>query len=183
MASIESQQISNDYYKHICHSTSQQETNDRLYDRNLPSQMLQPYLNIRPVMTKYSLLPIVDPRVASKVPIQQQPTYNTNKVFNPGNTQSPWSGFASNINVESELRNQIYALQKCSQAVYVPNSTSDLYQYNTESKHVVQPFSGLFQQEKFPGFNPNPENMGHLTFNNSTRHQTKELTGKQRKCN
>ena len=36
-----------------------QETNARIYDRNIPSQMLQPYIDSRPVMTKYSYFPIV----------------------------------------------------------------------------------------------------------------------------
>ena len=89
-----------------------QQTNTRIYDRNIPSQMLQPYLDVRPVMTKYSYFPIVDPRKNINVPLTVQPTFNPHKVFNPGNTTSPWSGFASNVNTESELRNQIY--QGCS---------------------------------------------------------------------
>ena len=36
--------------------------NQKIYERNIPSHNLQPYLNVRPVMTKYSILPIVDPR-------------------------------------------------------------------------------------------------------------------------
>ena len=90
-----------------CVSKIHQQTNTRIYDRNIPSQMLQPYLDVRPVMTKYSYFPIVDPRKEISVKLQQQPTFNTQTTFNPGNTQSPWSGFASNINTESELRNQI----------------------------------------------------------------------------
>ena len=180
---VEPQQISNEYYKYVCHSNLQNEINHRTYDRNLPSQYLQPYLSVRPVMTKYSRLPIVDPRTATKVPLQQQPTYNIEKVFNPGNTQSPWSGFASNINVESDLRNQIFALQKCSQSVYVPNSTSDLYQYSMRvSQPVEQPFKLLFKNEQFSGFNPNPYNIGRSNFNNNTRQQNKELT-KTKDCN
>ena len=93
-------------------SKMQQETNTRIYDRNIPSQMLQPYIDVRPVMTKYSYFPIVDPRKNIKTQLNVQPTFNPHTVFNPGNTQSPWSGFASKINLESELRNQIYALQK-----------------------------------------------------------------------
>ena len=111
--------------------------NDKLYKRNVPSKNLQPYLDVRPVMTKYSYFPIVDPRKKITSEFQVMPTYNVDNVFNPGNTQSPWSGFASNVNVESELRNQIYALQKCSQAVYVPNSQSDLYDFS------FMPFSNL----------------------------------------
>lgn len=180
MANIQPQ---NDYYKHICNSQTQMQMNQELYDRNIPSHMLQPYVSVRPVMTKYSKLPIIDPRVQPHIKLKQEQVYNTKEVFNPGNTQSPWSGFASNINVESSLRNQIYALQSSSKAVYVPESRSDLYQYNVQSTPVHQPFPYLFQQEKFNGFNPNPENLGKLTFNNNTRQQNKDLTGKQLKCN
>jgi hypothetical protein len=133
-------------------------------------------------MTKYSYLPIVDPRKQNKVPLQQMPTYNVHNVFNPGNTQSPWSGFASNINLESELRNQIYALQKCSQAVYVPTSNSDLYKYNfNTSNNYSQPHNLLFQDQSFSSFNPNPnsEIVGGGMFFNSTRTQVKDLTNQK----
>ena len=155
------------------------DTNQRIYDRNVPSQMLQPYLSVRPVMTKYSLMPIVDPRAPISVPMEQQPLYNVHTVFNPGNTQSPWSGFASNINNESILRNQVFALQKCSQSVYVPGSNSDLYQYSfktEKSGNKYQPFPGLFRKEHFNEFNPNPENIGDGIFMNHTRQQLLDLT-------
>jgi hypothetical protein len=155
-----------------------EQMNIKLYDRNIPSQMLQPYIDVRPVMTKYSRFPIVDPRKPTTVKLQQMPVYNTHKVFNPGNTVSPWSGFASNINKESELRNQIYALQKCSQAVYVPNSNSDLYTYHFQTKTNHQPHDLLFQNEKFPDFNPNPDAkvVGASMFMNSTRVQVRDMT-------
>jgi len=161
-----------------CNSKIQEQTNRRIYDRNIPSQMLQPYLDVRPVLTKYSYLPIVDPRSRISVPLKQQPTYNVQTVFNPGNTTSPWSGFASNINKESELRNQIYALQKCSQAVYVPNSNSDLYQYKFNSTKQANPHELLFQRDTFSHFNPNPEPelVGSQIFLNSTRAQVRDMT-------
>ena len=74
-----------------CVSDIHKQTNNRIYDRNIPSQMLQSYLDVRPVMTKYSYFPIVDPRKPINVPLTQMPTYNVHQVFNPGNTQSPWS--------------------------------------------------------------------------------------------
>jgi hypothetical protein len=166
-------------------SKIQQQTNTRIYDRNIPSQMLQPYLDVRPVMTKYSYLPIVDPRKATSVPLIVQPTFSPHTVFNPGNTESPWSGFASKINLESELRNQIFALQSCSQATYIPSSKSSLYKTNWENTNKVQqPFPKLFQKEQFCPVNPNPnsEKIGYALFNNSTRQQTKDLT-KETKCN
>lgn len=155
------------------------ETNTRVYDRNIPSQVLQPYLGARPVMTKYSRLPVVDPRKSVTVPLMQLPDYNSRTVFNPGNTKSPWSGFASNVNVESDLRNQIYAIQKCSQAAYVPSSNSDLYQYGftPQQQQVGAAHSLLFSETHFDNFNPNPDNkiVGSGVFYNSTRTQVKEL--------
>ena len=162
-----------------CESKLQEEMNDKLYKRNVPSKNLQPYLDVRPVMTKYSYFPIVDPRKKITSEFQVMPTYNVDNVFNPGNTQSPWSGFASNVNVESELRNQIYALQKCSQAVYVPNSQSDLYDFSfMPSVKVEQSHDLLFKNEKFDNFNPNcfKDDVGYNMFNNSTRTQIKDLT-------
>lgn len=158
-----------------CKTTSSQlsnELNERMYDRNIPSGPLQPYINVRPVMTKYSIMPIVDPRAPIKSPMVQMPTYNIKNTFNPGNTQSPWSGFATNINTESELRNQVFALQKCSQSKYVPSSSSSLY-INTISQQdtLVQPFPELFRKEKFQSFDPNCENVGKNIFNNYTRTQ------------
>ena len=161
-----------------CVSNIHKETNKRIYDRNIPSQMLQPYLDVRPVMTKYSYFPIVDPRKEISVPMEQMPTYNVNKVFNPGNTVSPWSGFASNINLESELRNQVYALQKCSQSVYVPNSSSDLYDYKFKTTTQPNPHQLLFQTDSFSQFNPNPDakTVGSGIFLNSTRVQVRDMT-------
>jgi len=165
-------------------SQRQQTTSLRTYIRNVPSQPLQPYLDARPVLTKYSILPIVDQRKQIDTPLIQQATYNPKTVFNPGNDFGPWSGYASNVNHESELRNQIFALQNCSQAVYVPSSNSSLY--NVQWKNNVQtqqPFPGLFQTQQFPPINPNqhPDKVGYGLFNNATRQQTKDLT-KETKC-
>lgn len=171
----------NNPYSEISNSQIHTQTNERIYNRNIPSQMLQPYLDARPVMTKYSHLPIVDPRKPITVPLQQMPTYNVHNIFNPGNTTSPWSGFASNINKESELRNQIYALQKCSQAVYVPSSKSDLYDYTFKTKTQSNPHDLLFKQEHFSEFNPNPSTkiVGSGIFMNSTRVQVRDLTNQK----
>jgi len=152
-------------------------TNQRIYDRNIPSQFLQPYLDVRPVMTKYSVMPIVDPRKSSNVNMKQNPIYNSSYVFNPGNTKSPWSGYASQVNTESELKNQIFALQRCSQSVYVPSSNSDLYNFSFNPEKInneVNVFSNLFKEEKFSSFNPNTQNIGNELFNNYTRQQIRE---------
>jgi hypothetical protein len=165
----------------VCVSEIHKQSNERIYNRNIPSQMLQPYIDVRPVMTKYSYFPVVDPRKPVNVPLQKMPVYNVHSTFNPGNTQSPWSGFASNINTESVLRNQIYALQKCSQSVYVPNSNSDLYAYKFQTPKQPDPHQLLFQEQSFDNFNPNPSpNLcGTSIFMNSTRCQVKEMTNQK----
>jgi hypothetical protein len=164
-----------------CIKKIHEQTNTRIYERNLPSQILQPYLNVRPVMTKYSYFPVVDPRSQPSVSFQQLPTFNVHTVFNPGNAVSPWSGYASNINIESELKNQIYALQSCSQSTYVPNSNSDLYQNIVNGNGNGQSIGMhelLFKTENFCNFNPNPSSniVGAGFFLNSTRSQIKEMT-------
>jgi hypothetical protein len=158
-------------------STRTNQHNQRRSERFVPSQPLQPYFSTRPVQTKYTLMPIVDQRQVSNVPVIQRPVYQPEIIFNPGSS-SPWSGFSTNINKESELRNQIYALQDCSQAVYVPSSYSDLYQINWKQQpNIQQPFTDLFNKQTFDKFNPNPDSevVGFALFNNSTRHQNKDV--------
>ena len=156
-------------------SNMQQTMNDKIYDRNLPSQMLQPYFDARPVMTKYALMPIIDTRKETTVNVTTQPSFNIESVFNPGNSSAPWSGLSSNINVESELRNQFFALQHCNQSAFIPNSNSDLYIHSfnqtTDKKTVIN------NQEQFDLFNPNPDKtkVGISMFNNSTRSQLNDI--------
>ncbi len=160
----------------------QQIANETLYNRNVPSEILQAYIDVRPVPTKYSYFPVVDPHTPAMVPMRVQPTYSPHRVFNPGNTVSPWSGFATNVNTESELRNQIYALQKCNQSVYVPSSTSSLYTCRFETPHANAAANAERLQEKHPwlhtkpvaqaaplcsGFVPNEESGSQLFFNNT----------------
>lgn len=160
------------------------ESNTRIYDRNIPSQLLQSYIDVRPASTKYSLLPIVDPRKKPTVPYVQHSDFHVATTFNPGDRPSPWSGYSSNVNIESELRNQIYSLQRCSRAVYVPSSISDLYDNKgfTQNQQIQQPFPGLFETERFENFNPNPENVGQHTFLNNTRMEYGDLSLTQPRC-
>ena len=165
-----------------CSSKIHETTNERIYNRNIPSSALQPYLDVRSVMTKYSILPIVDARTKSNVPLIQRDIYSPGKVFNPGNARAPWSGFASAINTESELRNQVYALQSCSQAVYVPSSKSDLYMERLHPKPVQGIDRLLFKEEKFQPFNPNTENIGNALFNNYTRQEIRNIPSGKSNC-
>lgn len=152
-------------------------TNMRTFERVIPSQPLQPYLDARPASTKYSLLPIVDPRKEINVPLIQRATYDQHSVYNPGDG-APWCGYASNVNNESLLRNQVYALQKCSQSVYIPSSESSLYVHKTTNIYPVeQTHKYLFEDQTFSK-KPfqHSQHIGYSMFNNSTRCQLKNLT-------
>ena len=157
-------------------TTSQMESkmNGELYMRNVPSTSLQPYINVRPVSTKYSIMPIVDPRARINVPLKTEPIYDINTTFNPGNNTAPWSGYASRVNVESELKNQIFALQNCEQSVYVPKSNSDLYHTSVPVGPNVQSHPLLFAKQQFEHCDPSPGYAQKKLFNHSTRADTKD---------
>ena len=157
-------------------TTSQMEAqmNNEIYQRNIPSSPLQPYLNVRPASTKYSIMPVVDPRKQLHIPLRVQPTYNMNHTFNPGNNTAPWSGYASQVNTESDLKNQVFALQNCDRSTYVPKSTSDMYHVSVgTTKPVVQNHPYLFAEQTFSQCNPVPSYTHQMLFNTPTREETR----------
>ena len=164
---------------YYCNLDRNLELDNRIYERNIPSAQLQHSFSIRPVSTKYDLMPIFDRYKPTSVPCPPKyPIYNTQRVFNPGNAVAPWDGFAANVNVESTLRNQFFALTDCPQADYVPSSNSDLYQWTFESKsrNEPNPHELLFKQERFEQNNShNTFNLGKGFYNNPTRQQLKDV--------
>lgn len=160
-----------------CRQQYRNETyNDRIYTRNIPSGNMEARFSQVPVSTKYSMMPIFDQYKQSTVPIVTRGFYNVGKTFNPGNAQGPWSGFASNVDVETVLRNQTFGLQHCEQSVYVPSSNSDLYQVEVVGRQEPQTHPALFEEPYFQPFNPNTLGLGGELFNNSTRQQLKNLS-------
>ncbi len=159
------------YSNYYCNNERNLELSNRMYNRNIPSSNLKPSFNVRPSSSKYSMLPIVEPKNTNyKVSLKEYGMYNPRNVFNPGQS-APTSGYFNNVNIESDLRNQFFALQKSDQSLYVPSSDSDLYNVKIESRPVEQPFSDLFQEQEFHAFNPNIIKGGTDIFNNSTRQQ------------
>lgn len=156
-----------------------EELNERIAVRNVPDQGLAPNFSPRPALSKYSLFPMLDNRMPSSVPIQPNYNYSLESTFTPPVMNvGPVAGFINKVAVESELRNQYFALQRGGgQNVYIPSSTSDLYQVMlaAPSKPVPQPFPGLFETAQFDqSVHPNLE--GHTTlgrdiFHNNTRTQ------------
>lgn len=152
--------------------------NERIADRNIPSDTLQTTFSIRPVSTKYSLMPILDQYKPTTVNVPVRQNYNIGKIFNPGNAQAPWSGYANNVDIETILRNQAFALQKGDRATYVPSSNSDLYINEVVGRKEIQTHPYLFSNNYFDNFNPNTFNLGNEVFNNATRQQFKNIQQK-----
>lgn len=153
-------------------------TNSNIYNRNIPSENLQPNLSVRPVLSKYQTMPILSDYKKAETQINNFSKFNINETFNPGNTKSHFSGFAYNIDDESKLRNQFFALQKSDQSVYVPNSNSDMYSNPINFINVNKDLNNelLFKNEQFNDFNPKFSNLvGNNLFNNSTRVQLKNI--------
>ena len=116
-------------------------------------------------------------RAPASVPMQKFPTYSVSSTFNPGTAQAPWSGFASHINTESELRNQFFALQNCG-SPSLSRSTSDMYQSDNtlaSSNTLPNKFVHLQRQETFEPHNPKTCDLGKGWFMNYTRQQLKDL--------
>ena len=66
----------------FCQQERTEELSRRMRERNIPSAPLQPQLGARPVLTKYTIMPILDQRKEATVPLMNYPIYNPEQVFN-----------------------------------------------------------------------------------------------------
>jgi hypothetical protein len=160
------------------------ELNERIFSRYVPDNSLRPNYDPRPVSTKYAFFPIIDRKVPSKIPhnkylgegISERERENESQSksslgFLPSATNSP---FMRNIDTETILRNQTTGLQHgIGQNVFVPSSTSDLYQTTIVSRPSDQPFPGLFTKPTLDSNTQTIRNqaIGKSDFFNFTRTQ------------
>jgi hypothetical protein len=170
-----------------------QQLNDRMYQRNFPSQELQTHFSPRSTTTRQCLFPMVDNHAPSNTPIKKNPNYNMTSQFNPG-THSPWSGYMTSIDDESRMRNLFAPNQPAAQSKYIPSSSSDLYNYNIQQEIInahrmqfplieqpasdittPQPYPRLFETPQFSPFDANEYGLGMNTFENHTRQQVRDL--------
>ena len=150
------------------------ELNTRLFDRVLPSGgELQPNFDPRPVSTKYGCFPMLAGHTPTSVPIRQTGDYSTEGTFAPMTTRGPVDGFFANVDTESTLRHQFFALQRgAGQDVYIPSSQSDLYRTSAVGRQETQPYEGLFTTDSFMGpSNTHLGGIGQNVFSNHTRGQ------------
>ena len=148
--------------------------NRGIYRRNLTEVPLRPNMDARSITTRQSLYPTTDIRPNYK---GNYLDFNEKTMFAPMQSMGPLSGF--NVNDETRLRNQYFALQHgAEQSYYVPSGQSDLYrvQVASESNPYTQPFPDLFAQPQFmtepPPFS---DKIGVDLFHNCTQTQLRNL--------
>ena len=157
-----------------------EELNNRITDRTFPDIDFKPNFSPRPVMTKYTLLPIIDQRQTPTVKINPYLDYYPEVMFNPGNDRGPISGYLNRVDLETDLRNQTRPLVPVDVTgnQYIPSLSSDLYSVNITTKDmVVQPHPGLFDTFDYQSSRTNLEDkaVGGDLFNNCTRIQIRGL--------
>lgn len=157
------------------------ELNERIASRHFPDNALQPNFDPRPMTTRSMLFPMIDQRRPVKEPIQQIDRHDLASNFSPATRKGPFTTYLANVNTESILRNQTFALQRgADQAVYVPSSSSDLYHVKTAvGRQEEQVHPKLFEK---PGMikTSQPQiihSLGRDQFYNNTRIQLKNSAG------
>lgn len=155
------------------------ELNSRINSRQFSDKPLQPNYDPRPVPTKYSHFPIIERRKpTSSIPLAKYLDYSPKSNFAPITSRAPYDGYFQNINTESSLRNQYFGLQKgADQAVYVPSSSSDLYNVVAVGRQEIQTHPSLFERQEFDRKSHSNENpaIGGDRFFNHTRTQLRGL--------
>ena len=138
------------------------ELNVRLNQRNIPTRSLKPNFDFRPQPTKYMDFQVIDNDIGTNVPLMKYSKYG----FNPGD-RGPTDDFLRNIDLETYLRNQYMALQRNSQAVYVPKLNSDLYNNPMNYEKEYTTYTSTQQKQICKKLDPN-------IFHNSTRYYLKK---------
>lgn len=164
-----------------------EELNERIHGRIKPDKnvILKPNFDIRSVPTRNCLIfPILDLKDKNH---GTNTLFNSEEGFAPIQTKGPFVNYVQNIDKETQLRNQNYALQRgADQSVYVPSSTSDLYNnvIPISSINIEQPFHGLFERNRnFVTTQNNFVNnfqIGRDIFHNNTKVQLRTNTNEYR---
>ena len=150
------------------------EINQRTVERQFADKPMKPCLDLRSLPTKYAIFPLIDRRTPSKEPVNKYLDHSASN-FCPNISKGPADGFMRNVETETALRNQYFALQRgADQHIYVPSTTSDLYGFAAVGRQEEQPHLTIATQYKFEGrIHPNLASgkIGQDRFNNNTRTQ------------
>ena len=157
-----------------------EDLNARILDRCFPDMDLQPNFDPRPISTKYTMLSVVDSYKRPTERLKPYMDYHTEVFFSPATTKAPVSGFLKKVDLESNLRNQNYRLEKYDLGnKYAPNPESDMYKVTVpqqkgdnlalkEHPLLFTPFALESSTDEFTAENIT---VGQSKFHNCTRTQ------------
>jgi hypothetical protein len=111
-----------------------EELNTRIASRVHASEAPSVLFSPRPIPTKYVKMPIVNDPIPSGTRLESR---GQHIAFLPTDARGP--GVLDLVDIESTLKNMDFALQRNNRAVYVPSSTSDLYQKVSTKTSVDTP--------------------------------------------
>ena len=156
------------------------ELNNRIQSRQFSDTPLAPNFSSRPILSKYSRFPILGKR--ENIEVYPKTVHNVEKNFSPATRNGPANGYLSNIDVETNLRNQNVRLgNKEDATMFVPSSQSDLYNVSVpvSSNISPQPHPNLFdfRNDQFHNFRQSKvhSTIGNDLFHNHTRTQLRSL--------
>jgi len=153
-----------------------EELNERLMDRNIPSALLKPNYDPRPMGTKRVRFPTNQPPMCEGGE-RYYLEYEPEKVFYGGDSKAPVDGFMRNLSKETDLRNQTRVLQRNDPlSTYIPSSASDLYNTTVpiSMTEAPQPHPELFRRTEVRT-NRLPPIQFSGGFMNQTRQQLRDL--------
>ena len=162
---------------YICNIGRTQELSRRMNKRVYPSSKLPIGFDPRPVQTNRVVMPILDARKKSAVPLENRGFFSGERIFSPGDL-APYNGYMKKVDDESKLLNIIFPNQNAPQSKFIPDTKSDLYDnsYLAVGRKEDIKYHDLFQKTNFnPTIPCNTNQIGFETFHNHTRQQTKNL--------
>ncbi len=156
------------------------ELNSRIVNRQFSDKPLAPNFSSRPIGSKYSRFALVDRRAPTEEQIVVMDLHHLQTNFSPATQRGPPATMLQNIDTESALRNQNVAYQRRAlQSVWVPDSSSDMYNVHVPSTPGPNPHPALFRHPPVAGEQRERDvrgmNIGKDLFNNSTRTQLRAL--------
>jgi len=110
--------------------------NKRILERTMQFENIEALISPRPQSTLCTMpLQNIIPHESCKaIILNYENNYTLNSTTSNANTcniNGKWCKYVNNIDTESILKNQVYALQHAPHTKYVPDSCSDLYKSNT----------------------------------------------------
>ena len=147
--------------------------NKRILERTMQFENIEALISPRPQSTVCTmpLDNIILNESCRSIILNYENTNSTTSDTNTCNIDGKWCKYVNNIDTESILKNQVYALQHAPHTKYVPDSSSELYKSNTiktYNKNAKQSTHSNINNPNNPN-NPNIESHISTLFNQDTR--------------